>query len=232
VGFVALQEGLRRELRRRIATGELTGTELARKTGFTQAHISNFINRKRGLKLGALDRMTKAIGLTIYDLLDPRELSRHVALPANNEGEFIDVPVVESAAAMNPIIVREQVQEILKFRRTFLNRLRASGSAARKDWTRFVAMQMDASEAAAMWPGSTGRVTVLIDRHYDSLEPYRSGKRNIYVVRTESGVLARYVEAVDGDMVLQPRDSSFPVTMLSGDAAAIVGRVAQASVKA
>ncbi len=57
MGFVALQEALRREVRRRIESGELTGMELAQKTGFTQAHISNFLNRKRGLKLRALDRM-------------------------------------------------------------------------------------------------------------------------------------------------------------------------------
>ena len=34
--------------------------EVARRTNFTQAHISNFLNRKRGLKLAALDRTLKA----------------------------------------------------------------------------------------------------------------------------------------------------------------------------
>ena len=227
-----MQEGLRRELRRRIMAGELTGTELARKTGFTQAHISNFINRKRGLKLGALDRMTKAIGLTIYDLLDPRELSRHVALPELNEGEFVDVPVIASSAAMNPVIVREQVQEVLKFRRAFLNRLHAPQSVARKDWTRFVVLQLDATESAAMWPGTSGRATVLIDRHYASLEPYRSGKRNIYVISSSSGVLARYAERTETEIILQPREPALPAIVMAADAAGIVGRVAQTSLKA
>src|ERR1700683_2814147 len=75
--LVALQESLRKELRRRIAAGELTGMELARRTEFTQAHISNFLNRKRGLKLPALDRTLKALGLSLYDLLNPHALARY-----------------------------------------------------------------------------------------------------------------------------------------------------------
>ena len=150
MGFVGLQEALRRELRRRIAAGDLTGMELARKTGFTQAHISNFINRKRGLKLRALDRMLKALGLTLYDLLDPRELARHAALPVEITGEFLDVPIVDAASASSPTIVREQVREMLKFRRAFLDRIRAVVPAARKAWTRFIALQVDAAEAEAL----------------------------------------------------------------------------------
>jgi transcriptional regulator with XRE-family HTH domain len=231
VGFAALQEALRRELRRRIVAGELTGTELARKTGFTQAHISNFINRKRGLKLGALDRMTKAIGLTLYDLLDPHELTRHVTLPESDESDFIDVPVIDPSAAIVPVVVREKMREVLKFRSAFLDRMRAPGPGERKGWTRFVALQIEANEAAAMWPEAAGRVTVLVDRHYVSLEPYRSGRRNICAILCESGIMVRYVERAGGGLLLQPRDPAFPARMLPEAATIIVGRVAQASLK-
>jgi hypothetical protein len=77
--FVGLQEALRKELRKRIGAGELTGMELARRTGFTQAHISNFLNRKRGLKLTALDRTLAAAGISLYDLLNLQELARSAA---------------------------------------------------------------------------------------------------------------------------------------------------------
>src|SRR5215470_5229582 len=46
-----LLENLRRVLWARIEAGELTGLRLAEQTGFKQAHISNFLNRKRGLSL-------------------------------------------------------------------------------------------------------------------------------------------------------------------------------------
>jgi transcriptional regulator with XRE-family HTH domain len=233
MGFVGLQEALRRELRRRIAAGELTGMELARKTGFTQAHISNFINRKRGLKLRALDRMMKALGLTLYDLLDPRDLARHAAVPPATADEFVDVPVIEATAAASPVITREQVREMLKFRSAFLDRLRATAPAARKGWTRFVALQIEAAEAEAMWPGAGARATLLVDRHSISLTPYRPGHRNIYVVKRDSGLLVRYAESIDGSLVLQPRDPGFPaiVVPVESVADAVVGRVAQVSLK-
>jgi SOS-response transcriptional repressor LexA len=233
MGFVALQEALRRELRRRIAAGELTGMQLARDRGFTQAHISNFINRKRGLKLRALDRMMKSLGITLYDLLDAHELAEHAALPAPSGEEFTDVPVVELAAAATPVVVREQVRELLKFRRSFLNRVRATPPAARKGWTRFVALQIEAGEAEAMWPEASGRVTVLVDRHYASLEAYRPGRRNIYVVQRDGGLLVRYAEAADRGLVLQPHNPGFPAIVLPSASGpeVIIGRVAQISQK-
>ena len=51
--FKALQENLRKLIRGRIDEGDLTGLKLAHQTGFQQAHISNFLNSKRSLSLGA-----------------------------------------------------------------------------------------------------------------------------------------------------------------------------------
>lgn len=45
----ALQEELRRLLWERIKARQLTGLGLAKQTGFEQAYISNFLNRKRSL---------------------------------------------------------------------------------------------------------------------------------------------------------------------------------------
>src|SRR5712691_10961267 len=91
--FVALQESLRKELRKRIDAGELTGMELARRAGFTQAHISNFLNRKRGLKLTALDRVLRAIGQSVYDLLNPisgMELARRAGFTQAHISNFLN----------------------------------------------------------------------------------------------------------------------------------------------
>lgn len=233
MGFVALQEALRRELRRRIAAGELTGMQLARRSGFTQAHISNFINQKRGLKLRALDRMLRVLGLRIYDLFDPRDLARHAAALPPHQGEFSGVPVVDASAAASAIIVREQVLATLEFRQAFLNRLRPARPAPRKGWTRFIALQLEPGEAEAMWPEAGGRVTLLVDRHYVSLEPYRPGRRNIYAIRRDSDVLARYAEMAAGSLILQPRNSGFPAIVLpaSSHPDAVIGRVAQVSLK-
>ncbi len=254
MSFVALQEALRRELHRRIESGELTGMELARRTGFTQAHISNFLNRKRGLKLSALDRMLKAIGLTLYDLLDPHQLVRFAAVPAGDDADYVDVPLVEGAiAAGSEVIVNEQVKELLKFRRVFLNRIRADLAAPpRRFWTRFVLIKVDAREGMSMWPRLNPGSTLLIDRHYNSLRPYRKNDRNMYAVRKGEGCTVKYVELVRRSdlpspaagrtapeeyfLVLRPHNPDYSVEILPIEegqtyADLIVGRVAHVALE-
>lgn len=234
VGFVSLQEELRRELRRRIAAGELTGMELARKTRFTQAHISNFINGKRGLKLAALDRMMKALGLSIYDLLDPRQMAKYAALPTGAGEEFVEVPVVKAEAASSPVILHGQTLEVLRFRHDFLEGLRtARVPSDRRNWTRFILLQIEPGEAEAMWPHAEGRATVLVDRHQATLLPHRDGGRRIFAVRNNSGILVRYAEETGDSLLLQPRNPAFPAILLPATETSdtIIGRVVQVSLK-
>ena len=238
MSFVALQESLRKELRKRIDAGELTGMELARRTGFTQAHISNFLNRKRGLKLTALDRMLKAIGLSLYDLLNPHELVRFAAVPASTDTEYAEVPLVEpAAAASSEVIVNEEVKELVKFRRASLNRFRADlATPARKSWMRFVLIRLDASEAMSMWPRLSPGCTLLVDRHYTTLRPYRKNDRNIYVVRKADGCTVKYVELSGSLLILRPHNPDYPVEALAlqgGQTPSdlLVGRVAHISVE-
>lgn len=238
MSFVALQESLRKELRRRIDAGELTGMELARRTGFTQAHISNFLNRKRGLKLSALDRMLKAIGLTLYDLLNPHELVRFAAVPASTEADYADVPLVEGTfAARSEVIVNEEVKELLKLRRSFLNRIRVDlAEPARKSWTRFVLIQLDAKEGMSMWPRLNPGAILLLDRHYNTLRPYRKNDRNIYAVRKDDGSTVKYVELSGSLLILRPHNADYPVEVLpipEGRTAAdlLIGRVAHVALE-
>jgi len=233
MSFVSLQESLRKELRKRIDAGELTGMELARRTGFTQAHISNFLNRKRGLKLTALDRMLKAIGLSLYDLLNPHELVRFAAVPASTDAEYVEVPVVDGAtAARSEVIVNEEVKELLKLRRGFLSHIRGELAApSRKSWTRFVLIQTDTKEGMSMWPRLSPASILLIDRHYNTLRPYRKNDRNIYAVRKDDSCTVKYVELSGSQLILRPDNPDYAVGVISipeGQTAAdlIIGRVA------
>jgi len=238
MNFVSLQDSLRRELRKRIAAGQLTGMELARRTGFTQAHVSNFLNRKRGLKLAALDKMLKAIGLSVYDLLNPHDLARFAAVPAGTDEEYADVPLVEGRiAASREVLVNEEVSELLKFRRAFLGHIRpALVAPARKAWTRFVSIRLDPKEGMSMWPRLGPGATLLIDRHYNSLQPYRKNERNLYAVRKPEGCTVKYVELSGKFLTLRPHNPDYPVEVLAigeGQSYAdwIVGRVAHAGVE-
>jgi transcriptional regulator with XRE-family HTH domain len=233
VSFVSLQESLRRELRERIRERKLTGMDLARRTGFTQAHVSNFLNGKRGLKLTALDRMLKAVGLTVYDLLDPRALERFAAVPGGRDAEHGRVPLVDAReAGSGGVVTPAKARQFLRISRAFLDRLRpALLTSARKSWTRFVAIQVDGEDAAAMAPRLLPRARLLLDRHYNSLQPYRKDSRNIYAVRKPRGLVVRYVELVGSTLVLRPHNPEASVDLLpvrSGSyGEIIIGRVAQ-----
>jgi hypothetical protein len=58
---------------------------------------------------------------------------------------------------------------------------------------------------------------VLIDRHYNSLAPYRADRPNLYAVRLGSRLLVRYVDFMAGRLVLRPHNLAFPVELLETD---------------
>ena len=97
--FRTLQENLRKALRERIEEGELTGLGLARDTGFKQAHISNFLNRKRGLSVEGMDKVLNVQRLSVLDLLDPGEINKRASIAPPSEDEFDNVLLVDGAVA-------------------------------------------------------------------------------------------------------------------------------------
>jgi transcriptional regulator with XRE-family HTH domain len=228
-----LQENLRKALWQRLWAGELTQLKLAEQTGFRQAHISNFLSRKRSLSLEGIDQILAAMHLSIFDLLDSDEINKRASILPPAETGYENVPLVdEKAAAATAVVSSGQVRDVLKFKRAFLRRLRPNPIPAttRANWRRFVLIKVDANEAAGMYPRLLPGATVLLDRHYNSLEPYRRGEPNLYAVRKDGGYVIRYVELSGRSMVLRPHEQDAPVEVMEtggGTAYAelIVGRV-------
>src|SRR5215469_1750136 len=190
-----LQENLRKTLWGRIDEGDLTGMRLAEQTGFKQAHISNFLNRKRSLSLEGIDKVLSVQHLSILDLLDPAEINKRATIPPPSDDEFDNIFVVDgSVAATEPLIMSMQVKEIQKFKRNILRKVRAEMHGRRNDWERFVAVKVDVTEGMNMYPRLLPGATVLIDRHYNSLQPYRKGELNMYGVKMRDSCVVRYVE--------------------------------------
>src|SRR5215468_6163386 len=99
--FRILQENLRKTLWDRIEEGDLTGLRLAEQTGFKQAHISNFLNRKRGLSLEGMDKVLSVQHLSVLDLLDPTEINKRASIVPPSEDEFDAVVVADPEIAAN-----------------------------------------------------------------------------------------------------------------------------------
>src|SRR5271170_3522429 len=167
MNFQDLHELLRVELVRRIERGTLTGTRLARQAGFQQAHISNFLNRKRSLSLEGLDRVLASQNIAIDQLL-----------PIDLQAAYS--PQAHTADPTEPLI-------------------------------------------------TPGAIAVL-DRHYNSLAPYRAHQPTLYAVRCGAALLLRFVDFDEGRLILRPYSRAFPVQLLplathETPADYIVGRV-------
>ncbi|MFZ1918321.1 MAG: hypothetical protein WAU58_12155 [Terriglobales bacterium] len=230
--FRTLQENLRKTLWDRIDAGNLTGLRLAEQTGFRQAHISNFLNRKRALSLAGMDKVLTVQHLSVLDLIATEEVNKRASILPPSEDEFDNVAVTEPHIAVTQDqIMSMHVKEIVKFKKSFLKRIKDEiVGSSRAHWDRFVIIKTEPQEAEKMYPRMQAGAIVLLDRHYNSLAPYRKGENNIYAVRKNESCAIRYVEVVDNHLILRPHNAESPIEIIAVEQGLkptdyIVGRV-------
>lgn len=235
VDFQRLNIRLRDAVAMRIASRQLTGLSLARKTGFRQAHISNYLHKRRGLSLEGMDRILTVLGISVLDLIPAGELSERLPKDAADR-EYDGVALVDAAALREPQPQLQRIEEQLKFKRNFLRRLRADPVTPRTSWTRFLLYKASDDDGAAMYPRVLPRATLLIDRHYNSLRPYRRGDTNMYAVLKGNTVLVRNVEIMGKQLTLRPQVHAKPLDFVPIEAGHsygdyILGRVCHVSIE-
>jgi hypothetical protein len=98
-----------------------------------------------------------------------------------------------------------------------LQSLRARVSNPRRAWQRFVAVRVQAADAQPMEPLLLPDAIALLDRHYNSLMPYRPNRPNLYAVRHGAHLTLRYVDFVANRLVLRPHNIAFPVDLIEID---------------
>jgi hypothetical protein len=228
MNFTQMHERLRLELLRRIERGTLSVSLLARQTGFGQSHVSNFLRKRRMLSLQAIDTILNSQRLTAADLLPA--LARDSGAPPSEEFGMVSV-VSHSVALFEPVIRPSTILSMLHFPVQVLASIHPRTSNIRKAWQRFVAVRIAGQDAMAMDPLILPDATVLIDRHYTSLAPYRPNRPNVYAVRQLAHLALRYVDFTSNRLVLRPHNAAFPVELLEvepGESPAdlLVGRVA------
>jgi len=230
MNFQDLHELLRVELVRRIERGTLTGSRLAQQAGFQQAHISNFLNRKRSLSLEGLDRVLASQNLTIDQIL-PLEITAQVTSAIHFSEPTEIVPVVSPSAAMDEArISPSAIIETIQVSASRLHDNRARPSTKHAHWQRFLAIRADTQQSAAMDPLVSPGAIAVLDRHYNSLAPYRAHQSTLYAVRCGAALLLRFVDFDEGRLILRPYSRDFPVQLIplathETPADYIVGRV-------
>jgi transcriptional regulator with XRE-family HTH domain len=212
--FVELHERLRLETWRRIDLGIQSSALLARQTGLAQAHISNFLHRRRRLSLSALDRILLAQTLSVEDL----SLVDHPVSPAPEGSlrESMDiVPIVSQTLAMTaPVIPGRVSTDKLGLPAGWLTGFPARRAISRRSWERFVAVRVTAAQALSMDPILRVGSVAVLDRHFNSLVMCRPPHPNVYGVRLNGQMAFRHVSFESSRLVLRPRSPQYPVELL------------------
>lgn len=228
--FRSFQEQLRDRLLAHIAAGELTGLQLARETGFQQAHISNFLNRKRGLSLEAMDIILRAAHISLSDLLPRAKSVRRKSKIQNGDcSGFLTVPIVEEENCTATQVPKLSARDTLKIASSMVQRLPSHMHTPRPHWERFVAMRVKAADVVAMAPRLHRGAIIVIDRHHNSLTPGKS-EQNMYLIRMAGTFQVRYVEASGNELLLRPHNPELPLQPLVAESghdplSLIIGRI-------
>jgi hypothetical protein len=154
------------------------------------------------------------------------------ALPAFQTMEDIEhVPLVSHATAMHEPIVRPSaVRSLMWVPSGLIESARSHPTPHRRTWQRFIAISISAVDAMPMDPVIQPDSTVVLDRHYNALIPYRSSRPTIFALRVDAHLKLRYADFLLSRLVLRPHNRAFPVELTdtepgetSGDL--VVGRV-------
>lgn len=95
-----------------------------------------------------------------------------------------------------------------------LQNLPPRASKQRRAWQRFVALRISAEDAEGMIPLVMPGAIALIDRHYNSLAPYRPDRLNIFALRNGSRHMFRHADFLADLLVLRPHNRAYPVELV------------------
>jgi hypothetical protein len=116
-----------------------------------------------------------------------------------------------ATAARQPLIMSMKVKDILKIKRRFLRKLRPEMEGDRETWELFRDHPCRRTRRHEHVPSPSTGATVLIDRHYNPLKPYRRGESNMYAVARNGDCTVKYVEVAGNHLVLRPHNDAYPV---------------------
>ena len=212
MNFTQMHDHLRLVLLRRIQRGTLSISLLARQTGLTKPHLSNFLRKRRQLSLAALDRVLASQRLNTEDLV-PMKVRTEDLL--SEEGGSAVPLVSHSSALFEPEIRPWAIQTLVHLPPGSLKSVRDSEPPrSRRKWQRFVAVRIASDDTPPMQPVVSPGAIVLIDRHYNSFAPYWPDRPNLYAVRHGARLVLRYADYLAGRLVLRPHNFVFPVDLI------------------
>lgn len=178
-----------------------------------------------------MDKVLNVQHLSVLDLIDSAEVNKRASILPPSDDEFDNVMVADpQIAACEAVIMSKHVKRMLKFRKSFLKRLKTEMEDNRSAWERFVIVKAAAHEGMSMYSRITPGATLLPDRNYNSTPPCRKDESNVYALRKNQTCSIKYVETANDHLILRPHNPAYPIEVIMledgqkpGDC--IVGRV-------
>lgn len=141
------------------------------------------------------------------------------------------VALVSQGVAMFESHIRMgSILELIHLPTGYLDHLPNRRSSDRRGWERFIAVRASYLQAEAMVPVIAPHAILVIDRHYNSLAPYRPPMPSIYAVQIGSALLFRYATLQGNCIVLRPHKIEHPIHLIEikpedSPASFVIGRV-------
>jgi AraC-like DNA-binding protein len=200
--FSDMQKQLRTILLDQIENRALSVSELSQQTQFSRSHISNFLRKKVGFTMQGADRILAALGLSAEDLLtDSRAPSDFHSFDPKSWA----IPVISHTAAIcQPVINPGSAASALHLPLRMLEEESNHCLAARRGWTRFVAVQASSADSAAMNPILHSDAIVVIDRHNTSPPRKQEDRPPIFAISSGTHLVLRYVIPNGDQLILRP----------------------------
>jgi hypothetical protein len=125
------------------------------------------------------------------------------------------IPLISQFVAMHETQIRKSsILELIQLPVGYLDHLRARRTPGRRSWERFVAVRASYVQAEGMAPVIAPHAILVIDRHYNSLTPYRPPTPNIYAVQRGAAMTFRYVSFQSNCLVLRPHSIQHAIDLV------------------
>lgn len=172
-------------------------SETARKLKTSQPTLSNFLLGNSSISSKLVDKILVELGIDEVALL---------AFPPPLQADPLrTVPLVSHATAISaPLITQKVVVRTVTADVPFLEKLPSQCPARRREWMRFVAIELDQEQADFMKPLLLKPADIIIDRHYQKLNLLSNEERPIYALAERGSIRLGYIFVAGDHWTLRP----------------------------
>ncbi len=188
---------LRLLVRQWMEANDFSVTETAKKIKISQSTLTNYLQGTSNISGKLYDKIITALGIN-----EAATLAVPPPLLADALGT---VPLVSHSTAISiPNITQGAVVRTVSANVPSLHKLLSYCNSERREWNRFVAIEVDQTQADFMSPILKKSAEIIIDRHYQRIDKLFNDRRPIYAVADKGTLMLGFVYIAGDHWTLRP----------------------------